>query len=237
MENYLPPRGDLDASSLPPCGELLSPRGELHFSTGFRCYDRESCVFLFPGGLVRTFSSSSARRFHHFLDWSAWINLSWVVPTLRTEFGADVTIGLRDSWKLVVIFCLHRLLDFPPWTNISWWFQHKCRTLLPTLQSDFVIHENLLWYFFFFVVVLCLVMTFIGQLLYCLLPTLQSDLYCILFRNYLSLLTLILDLLVGHPLGGIVWSIVFLYQYSHCCCFTVCCNSPLPHNRDRNYIE
>ena len=36
-----------------------------------------------------------------------------VVPTLRTEFIADVTIGLRDSRKLVVMFCLHRLRDLP----------------------------------------------------------------------------------------------------------------------------
>ena len=179
--------------------------------------------------------------------WRYWLpshcllvsNYCILMDNLTFRPFSDVAVGL------FVFFCFpeellerfHRLLDFPPWTNISWWFQHKCRTLLPTLQSDFVIHENLLWYFFFFVVVLCLVMTFIGQLLYCLLPTLQSDLYCILFRNYLSLLTLILDLLVGHPLGGIVWSIAFLYQYSHCCCFTVCCNSPLPHNRDRTYIE
>ena len=94
LENYLPPRGDLDASSLPLCGELLSPYGELHFSTGFRWYDRESCVFLFPGGLVRMFSSSSAQHFHHFLDCSPWTNLSWwfrrygrnSLPMLRSDF-------------------------------------------------------------------------------------------------------------------------------------------------------
>ena len=30
---------------------------------------------------------------------------------LRTEFIANVTIVLRDSPKLVVMFCLHRLRD------------------------------------------------------------------------------------------------------------------------------
>ena len=45
----------LVASSLPPGEELLSPHGEIHFSTGFLCYDRVSCVFLFPGGLVAAF--------------------------------------------------------------------------------------------------------------------------------------------------------------------------------------
>ena len=98
----------LVASSLPPGGELQSPRGELHFSTGSRCYNRASCVFLFPRGLVRTFLSSSARRFHRFLDCSPWANLL-VVPTLQSDFVADVTIVLRGSRKLVVTFCLLRL--------------------------------------------------------------------------------------------------------------------------------
>ena len=70
-------------------------------------------AFFFSGGLVRTFLSSSPRRFHRHLDFSPWPNLSWVVPTLRTEFVADVTIGLRDSRKLVVMFCLHRFCDLP----------------------------------------------------------------------------------------------------------------------------
>ena len=103
----------LVSSALPPCGELLSPCGELRFSTSFRCYNRASCVFLFPRGLVRTFSSSSARRFCSLLDCSTWTNIYFVVTTLRTEFFADITIGLCDSRNIVVMFCLHRLRDFP----------------------------------------------------------------------------------------------------------------------------
>ena len=87
-------------------------------------------AFFFPGGLVRTFSSSSARHFCHCLDCS-------------------------------------------PWTNLSWWFRRYGRNSL--------IHENLLWYFVFIVFVICLVTTFIGRLLYFLLPTLRSDFYSILF--------------------------------------------------------
>ena len=95
-------------------------------------------MFFFSRGLVRTFSSSSTRRFRHFLDCS-------------------------------------------PWTNISWGCQHYSRTLLPTLLLDLVIHKNFLWRFIFFVFVLFLVTTFVGRLIYCLLPTLWLDFYCILF--------------------------------------------------------
>ena len=70
-------------------------------------------VFFFSGGLVRTFSSSSARSFRQSLDCSPWTNISWVVPTLRTEFVAEVKIGVHDSQKLVVVFCLHRLHALP----------------------------------------------------------------------------------------------------------------------------
>ena len=59
------------------------------------------------------FSSSSARRFHRFLDCSPCTNLSLVVLTLQTEFVADFTIVLRDSRKLVVMFCLHCLRVLP----------------------------------------------------------------------------------------------------------------------------
>ena len=39
-------------------------------------------------------------------------------------------------------------------------------------------------------------------------PTLLLDLHCILFYNEFCLPTLQLGFLAGHPLGGLVWSIV-----------------------------
>ena len=53
---WLPPHGDLSclfveilvASPLSTRVELLSPHGELHFSTGFRRYGQASYVFIFP---------------------------------------------------------------------------------------------------------------------------------------------------------------------------------------------
>ena len=85
------------ASSLPPCEELMSPCGELHFSTGFWCYDRSSWVFLsFVEGFLRcfcrlldcaTFSSS-----YGFLPLDQSL---LVVPTLRSDCVSDVRIELR----------------------------------------------------------------------------------------------------------------------------------------------
>ena len=80
------------------------------------------------------------------------------------------------------------------------WFRRYGRNLLPMLQSDFVIHKNLLWCFVFIVFVLCLVTTFIGRLLYFLLPTLRSDFYCILFYN-----DLFADVKIGLPRWSSSW--------------------------------
>ena len=60
-----------------------------------------------------------------------------------------------------------------------------------------MIHKNLLWSFVFFVFVLCLVTTFIGQLLYCLLTMLRSDFYCILSYKWL-----VFDNVMGAPWVG-----------------------------------
>ena len=127
------------------------------------------------------------------------------------------------------------------------WLRRYGRNFLPTLRSDFVIHETLLWCFVFIVFVIFLVTTFIGRLIYFLFPNLRSDFYCILFYNYLFLPTLRLDFLVGHPLGGLIWSIVFFgrsvlsivfFDRSSCfCSFTACRDSPLPRNRNRTSIK
>ena len=123
----MPPRGGLNctvsscrtscliveilvAFSLHPVGELLYPSGELNFLTVFRSYDRASCIFLFPGGLVTKFLLSSVRQFCRLIDFSPWKNLSWwfrrydrtFLPTLQSDF--------IDLLKLVVKFHLLRLL-------------------------------------------------------------------------------------------------------------------------------
>ena len=73
--------------------------GILRFS-----FSRRTCQGVFV--VFRTTLSSFSRLLP--LDQSLL-----VVPTLRTEFIADVTIGLRDSRKLVVTFCLLRLRALP----------------------------------------------------------------------------------------------------------------------------
>ena len=138
----------------------MSSIGELHFPTGVQRYDWASCVFIFPRGLVMTFSSSSVQRFR-------------------------------------------RLLDCSPWTNLSWWCLHYGRTLLPTLRSDFVGLRKLVGAFSSSAPYCKLHRS--NSLLYLfLLPTLQLDFYCILFYNDLYFLTLQLEFLVGHPLGGLI---------------------------------
>ena len=110
---WLPPRGEIGFllmdilvySSLPPCVELLYPYEELHFLTRFRRYDRDFYVFFFHGVLVAMFLC--------LLDCATFLSSSGllllegfilVMPMLRSEFVADVTVGLRDSQKLVVTF-------------------------------------------------------------------------------------------------------------------------------------
>ena len=90
-------------------------------------------MFFFSRGLVRTFSSSSTRRFRHFLDCSPWTNISCVVLTLRTEFVAKVTIGLRYSRNLLwcfvfIIFVLCLVTTFIG--RLLYW-------IFPTLRSEF----------------------------------------------------------------------------------------------------
>ena len=132
-----PPRGDLGcllvgilvASSLPPCGEPLSPRGELHFSAGFRRCDRISCVFLFPRKLVRTLLLSSARRFCHLLYFSLCTNFSWwfqhygrtFFPTLRSDFVIHKSLLLRFFLFLRALpyYKLHRSTSLLSFANVT----------------------------------------------------------------------------------------------------------------------
>ena len=197
----LSPRGELDAYSwrswLPPRCLLVENYCLLVDNFSFRLVSDVTIgllVFFFSGGLVRTFSSSSARSFRQSLD---------------APLG-PISLG---------------------------WFQRYGRNSLPKLRSEFMIHKNLLWFFVFIVFMLCLFATFIGRLLYWLFLTLRSEFYCILFYNDLFLPTLRSDFLVGHPLGGPVWSIVFFDQSSRCCRFTGCHDITLPHDCDRTSIE
>ena len=76
------------------------------------------------------------------------------------DLASCVFFSLED---LLGSFCR---LPCEVFVNLSWWCWHCVWTSLPTLQLDFVIHENLLWRFVFFVLVLCLFTTFLGRLLY-----------------------------------------------------------------------
>ena len=110
------------------------------------------------------------------------------------DLASCVFFSLED---LLGSFCR---LPCEVFVNLSWWCWHCVWTSLPTLQLDFVIHENLLWRFVFFVLVLCLFTTFIGRLLYFFSPTLRLDFYCILFYN-----DLFSDVAIGLPRQSSSW--------------------------------
>ena len=70
-------------------------------------------AFFFSGGLVRTFSSSSAATFSSFSRLLPLDQYLLVVPKLQSDFVSNVTIGHRDSQKIVVTFCLLRIRAMP----------------------------------------------------------------------------------------------------------------------------
>ena len=199
----MPPRGDLGcllvdilvAASLPTSEEILSPRGELHFSTGFRRCNRASCVFLFPGGLVTTFLPSSVQRFCRLLYCSPWKNLSWWCRCYSRNSLLMLWSNFVDLQKLVVTFRLLRL-SVVPCCDLG------RSTSLPSF-ADITVGLLLNSYF---------IMT------------------CVCRRyNRTSLLVILLEDLFD-------WSCSS--DWSSCCCrFTMCCDSPLPRDCDRNSIE
>ena len=167
-------------------------------------------------------------------------------PTLRSgflrfSFFMEYLLQCFFVFWIAQHFC--RLLDFSPWKDLSWWCQCYGWNLLLTLRSDFVIHRNLLWRFHL-IHFLCLcdwtwcnLHRSASLLSLFVLSMLWSEFYSILFYNDLFFLTLRSELLVGHPLGGIVWLIVFFDRSSHYCHFTVCRESPLPDDHGRTSIE
>ena len=125
---------------------------------------------------------------------------------------SDVTIGL-------LVFYIFQRTFYDLHRSYSWIVRRFCHLLD---CATFLLYSGLCDVF----VVLWIV-----------LPTLRSDFYFISFYNDLRLPTLWSDFLVGHPLRGIILPIVFFCQYSCWCRFTMCRNSPLSHDRNRNSIK
>ena len=99
------------------------------------------------------------------------------------------------------------------------------------------IYKNLLWRFVFFVFMLGLVATFICWLIYRIWRRysrtyIAYDLImnCVCRRyNWTSSLLILLE-------ESFYW-ILFFKQSYRCCLFTVCCDSPLPRDRNMPFIE
>ena len=141
-----------------PLGELLSPRGKLHSLTGFQCYDRASCVFLFPEVLVRTFFCLPRDIFIDISWWCRHLGRS-LLPLLRLDFVIHEKLlwcfvsslsswlsFLRPSWVDFFTLFFRRY----GWTSIVSYFTMTC---FPTLRSDFLVSHPLggpVWSIVFF---------------------------------------------------------------------------------------